>query len=64
MIDSGAKASSIQASNIKPFKKGRNDFNNLLLSIFSLFGVFTVLSGFLLWGTSSKTVRTLLKKSR
>lgn len=39
--------------------QGRDDFNNLLLRIFSLFGLFTVLSGFLLWGTSSTTVRTL-----
>ena len=37
--------------------QGRDDFNNLLLRIFSLFGVFTVLSGFLLWGTSSPTLK-------
>ena len=44
--------------------QGRDDFNNILLRIFSLFGLFTVLSGFLLWGTSSSTVRTLFKKSK
>jgi hypothetical protein len=42
--------------------QGRDDFNNLLLRIFSLFGVFTVLSGFTLWGTSSPTLRKLGKK--
>ena len=40
--------------------QGRDDFNNLLLRIFSLFGVFTVLSGFLLWGTSSPTLNKWL----
>ncbi|MEL0263258.1 MAG: hypothetical protein VW933_07890, partial [Flavobacteriaceae bacterium] len=33
--------------------QGRDDFNNLLLRVFSLFGVLTVMSGFLLWGYSS-----------
>ena len=36
--------------------QGRDNFNNILLRIFSLFGVFTVLSGFVLWGTSSPTI--------
>lgn len=36
--------------------QGRDNFNNILLRIFSLFGVFTVLSGFVLWGTSSTTI--------
>ena len=40
---------------------GRDNFNNLLLRIFSLFGLFTVISGFLLWGTSSPTLRKILK---
>ena len=40
---------------------GRDNFNNLLLRIFSLFGLFTVISGFLLWGTSSPTLRRILK---
>ena len=44
--------------------KGRDNFNNILLRIFSLFGVFTVLSGFVLWGTSSSTIiRFLNRKS-
>ena len=42
--------------------QGRDDFNNILLRIFSLFGVFTVMSGFLLWGTSSPTLRKLVKR--
>lgn len=43
--------------------QGRDNFNNILLRIFSLFGLFTVLSGFLLWGTTSPTLRKLkLKK--
>jgi len=37
--------------------QGRDDFNNLLLRVFSLFGVLTVMSGFLLWGYSSPTLR-------
>lgn len=37
--------------------QGRDNFNNLLLRIFSLFGVFTVASGFLLWASSSPTLR-------
>ena len=42
--------------------QGRDDFNNILLRIFSFFGVFTVMSGFLLWGISSPTLRKLLKR--
>jgi hypothetical protein len=42
--------------------QGRDDFNNLLLRVFSLFGLFTVLSGFLLWGTSSPTLRKIRKR--
>jgi len=42
--------------------QGRDDFNNILLRIFSLFGVLTVMSGFLLWGTSSPSLRKLFKK--
>ena len=41
--------------------EGRDDFNNLVLRIFSLLGLVTVLSGFLLWYTSSPSVRKLLK---
>ena len=41
---------------------GRDNFNNLLLRIFSLFGVLTVMSGFLLWGTCSPSLRKWIKK--
>jgi len=41
--------------------QGRDDFNNYLLRIFSIFGIFTVLSGFVLWATSSPTLRKWLK---
>tara|TARA_A100000164_G_scaffold316913_1_gene297231 strand:+ start:162 stop:857 length:696 start_codon:yes stop_codon:yes gene_type:complete len=41
--------------------EGRDDFNNTLLRIFSLFGLFTVVSGFSLWATSSPTLRKILK---
>ncbi len=36
--------------------EGRDDFNNLILRIFSLLGLITVLSGFVLWYISSPTV--------
>ena len=42
--------------------QGRDDFNTLLLRVFSLSCLITVLSGFLLWGTSSPIVRKLFKK--
>lgn len=42
--------------------QGRDNFNTTLLRIFSLAGLITVLSGFLLWGTSSPTIRKLFKK--
>ena len=41
--------------------QGRDNFNNLLLRIFSLFGIFTVISGFTLWGVSSPTLRKMFK---
>lgn len=44
--------------------EGRDDFNNLLLRAFSLMGLITVLSGFLLWYVSSPTVRKLVKPSK
>lgn len=40
----------------------RDDFNNILLRSFSLLGLITVLSGFLLWYTSSPSIRKLFKK--
>ncbi|CAM4318104.1 hypothetical protein [Gillisia limnaea] len=42
--------------------EGRDDFNNLILRGFSLLGLITVFSGFLLWYTSSPSVRKILKK--
>jgi hypothetical protein len=37
--------------------KGRDNFGNILLRAFSIFGLVTVLSGFLLYFTSSKRFR-------
>ncbi|WP_442846083.1 PepSY domain-containing protein [Leeuwenhoekiella sp. H156] len=37
--------------------EGRDDINNLLLRIFSVLGLLTVLSGFVLWYISSPTIR-------
>lgn len=42
--------------------EGRDDFNNLVLRAFSLLGLITVLSGFVLWYSSSPSVRKMLKK--
>ncbi|MFH4969279.1 PepSY domain-containing protein [Gaetbulibacter sp. M240] len=42
----------------------RDDFNNIILRAFSLLGLITVLSGFLLWYTSSLSVRRLFKRFR
>jgi hypothetical protein len=44
--------------------QGRDNFNTLLLRVFSLMGLFTVLSGFLLWGVSSPTFRKLIQKCK
>jgi hypothetical protein len=44
--------------------EGRDDFNNTILRVFSLLGLITVFSGFLLWYTSSPTVRKLTKKKK
>ena len=41
--------------------QGRDNINTLTLRIFSLLGLITVLSGFLLWFTSSPSVRKLRK---
>lgn len=43
--------------------QGRDDFNTLLLRGFSLLGLITVLSGFLLWFTSSPSVRKMVKRN-
>lgn len=42
----------------------RDDFNTTLLRAFSLLGLITVLSGFLLWFVSSPTVRRLKKTKK
>tara|TARA_R110001583_G_C5615091_1_gene405692 strand:- start:1008 stop:1718 length:711 start_codon:yes stop_codon:yes gene_type:complete len=42
--------------------QGRDDFNTIILRGFSLLGLITVLSGFLLWYTSSLTIRKITKK--
>jgi hypothetical protein len=41
----------------------RDDFNTLLLRSFSLLGLITVLSGFVLWGVSSPTIRRFTKQA-
>jgi uncharacterized iron-regulated membrane protein len=43
--------------------QGRDDFNTSVLRAFSLLGLITVLSGFLLWATSSQTLRKLLGRN-
>lgn len=42
--------------------EGRDNFNTIVLRAFSLLGLITVLSGFLLWYTSSPSIRKLLKR--
>lgn len=44
--------------------EGRDDFNTTVLRAFSLLGFITVLSGFLLWYTSSPTVRKAVKPKK
>ena len=44
--------------------EGRDDFNNMLLRSFSILGLITVLSGFLLWYISSPTVRKLVQPKK
>ena len=39
--------------------EGRDDFNNKILRAFSLLGLITVMSGFLLWFVSSKTIKRI-----
>lgn len=43
---------------------GRDNINNLLLRIFSILGLLTVLSGFVLWYISSPTIRKIKKKKK
>lgn len=42
--------------------EGRDNFNTIVLRAFSLLGLITVLSGFLLWYTSSLSIRKILKR--
>ncbi|MDC6350171.1 PepSY domain-containing protein [Zeaxanthinibacter sp. PT1] len=42
--------------------QGRDNFNTIILRAFSLLGLITVFSGFLLWYTSSPTMRKWKKK--
>ncbi len=42
--------------------QGRDDFNTLVLRFFSLLGLVTVLSGFVLWFVSSPTMRKIKKR--
>ncbi|MEZ4810624.1 MAG: PepSY domain-containing protein [Allomuricauda sp.] len=42
--------------------KGRDDINTVALRSFSLLGLVTVLSGFLLWFTTSPTLRKVIKR--
>lgn len=44
--------------------ESRDDFNTTLLRAFSLLGLITVLSGFLLWFTSSPSVRKLMQRKK
>lgn len=42
--------------------EGRDNINNIILRIFSVLGLITVLSGFLLWYISSPSIRKIWKK--
>lgn len=42
--------------------EGRDNMNNIVLRVFSLLGLITVLSGFLLWYISSPTIRIICRK--
>lgn len=44
--------------------EGRDNFNTVVLRTFSLLGLITVLSGFLLWNTSSPSIKKLLKRKK
>jgi hypothetical protein len=44
--------------------EGRDNFNTIVLRIFSLMGLITICSGFLLWFTSSPSVRKLSKRNK
>jgi hypothetical protein len=42
--------------------EGRDNFNTIILRAFSLLGLITVFSGFLLWFTTSKTGRKIASR--
>ncbi|MDQ3535591.1 MAG: hypothetical protein M3421_08200 [Bacteroidota bacterium] len=44
--------------------EGRDNFGNILLKIFSIMGLFTVISGFALYFTSSPTIRLFKSKAK
>lgn len=44
--------------------KGRDNINNWILRIFSILGLITIISGYLLYWMSSKTIRRLRKPKR
>ena len=44
--------------------EGRDNINNIVLRAFSLLGLITVLSGFLLWFTSSPTARKWVQRKK
>jgi len=44
--------------------EGRDNFNTVVLRAFSLLGLITVLSGFLLWYTSSHSTRKFFKRNK
>ncbi len=44
--------------------QGRDNFNTIVLRAFSFLGLITVLSGFLLWYTSSPTIRKINKRTK
>jgi len=44
--------------------EGRDNINNMILRVFSLLGLITVLSGFMLWYASSPTILRLKRKIR
>ncbi|WJJ96413.1 PepSY domain-containing protein [Algibacter luteus] len=44
--------------------EGRDNFNTIVLRAFSLLGLITVLSGFLLWYTSSPSIKKIIKMKK
>ncbi|MEQ6123475.1 hypothetical protein AAON49_04680, partial [Pseudotenacibaculum sp. MALMAid0570] len=44
--------------------EGRDNFNTIVLRAFSLLGLITVMSGFLLWYVSSPSIRKLVQRKK